>query len=77
MNKTAAITGAASGIGQAACRRLLDTGWTVFGLDNARGRLNTVADGFAAYQGRFRPVVCDVGDAARVTAAFIPPDSRP
>lgn len=70
MSRTAAITGAASGIGQAACRRLLDAGWTVFGLDNARDRLDTVAGGFAAYQGRFRPVPCDVGDAARVTAAF-------
>jgi len=70
MTKIAAITGAASGIGQAACRRLLEAGWTVFGLDNARGRLNTVAGGFGAYQDRFRPVLCDVADAARVTAAF-------
>jgi NAD(P)-dependent dehydrogenase (short-subunit alcohol dehydrogenase family) len=70
MTKTAAITGAASGIGQAACRRLLDTGWTVFGLDNARGRLDAVANDFSTYQDRFRPVLCDVADAARVTAAF-------
>ncbi len=70
MKKTAAITGAASGIGQAACRRLLDAGWTVFGLDNARDRLDRVADGFAGFQGRFRPVLCDVADAARVAAAF-------
>jgi len=70
MSKTAAITGAASGIGQAACRRLLDAGWTVFGLDNARARLDEVAGGFAAYQARFRPALCDVADAARVTAAF-------
>ena len=70
MTGTAAITGAASGIGQAACRRLLDAGWTVFGLDNARDRLDTVASGFATYQDRFRPVLCDVADAARVTAAF-------
>ncbi len=70
MIKTAAITGAASGIGQAACRRLLDAGWIVFGLDNAKGRLDAVASGFAHYQDRFRPVVCDVADAARVTAAF-------
>ena len=70
MTRIAAVTGAASGIGQAACRRLLDAGWTVFGLDNARERLDSVARGFAAYQDRFRPVACDVADAARVTAAF-------
>ena len=64
MTRTAAITGAASCIGQAACRRLLDTGWIVFGLDNARGRLDAVAREFGAYQDRFRPVLCDVGDDA-------------
>jgi len=70
MTKSAAVTGAASGIGQAACRRLLEAGWIVFGLDNARGRLDAVAEGFGAYRDRFRPVLCDVADAARVTAAF-------
>lgn len=70
MSKTAAITGAASGIGQAAARRLLEHGWTVFGLDNAPPRLDSVAAEFAAFQDRFRPVPCDVTDAARVTAAF-------
>ncbi len=33
MNKVAAVTGAASGIGEAATRRLLKAGWTVYGLD--------------------------------------------
>jgi NAD(P)-dependent dehydrogenase (short-subunit alcohol dehydrogenase family) len=70
MMKTAAITGAASGIGQAAARRLLQAGWTVFGLDVAHERLATVAEGFAAFQDRFKPVVCDVADATRVVAAF-------
>jgi NAD(P)-dependent dehydrogenase (short-subunit alcohol dehydrogenase family) len=70
MSKIAAVTGAASGIGHAACRRLLQAGWTVFGLDNARGRLDAVAEGFAAYQDRFRPVVCDVADAAKVAGVF-------
>ncbi|HEY0182362.1 MAG TPA: SDR family oxidoreductase [Rhodopila sp.] len=68
--KVAAVTGAASGIGQAACRRLLAAGWTVFGLDVAEDRLEAVRDGFAAYQTRFQPVRCDVADAASVTAAF-------
>ena len=70
MNRTAAITGAASGIGRAASRRLLDAGWTVFGLDVAQARLDAVAGEFAAYQGRFRPVRCDVSDAADVAAVF-------
>jgi len=70
MNRTAAITGAASGIGRAASRRLLDAGWTVFGLDVAQTRLDAVAGEFAAYQGRFRPVRCDVSDAADVAAVF-------
>ncbi len=70
MTKTAAITGAASGIGQAACRRLLDAGWAVFGLDNAPDRLRVVSGEFAAFPGQFRPVLCDVADAAHVTAAF-------
>jgi NAD(P)-dependent dehydrogenase (short-subunit alcohol dehydrogenase family) len=70
MTRIAAITGAASGIGHAACRRLLDAGWTVFGFDNAPARLDAVTRGFADYQNRFRPILCDVADAARVTAAF-------
>jgi NAD(P)-dependent dehydrogenase (short-subunit alcohol dehydrogenase family) len=68
--KVAAITGAASGIGQAACRRLLEAGWTVFGLDVAADRLDAVRDGFALFQSRFRPLVCDVSNAASVGAAF-------
>jgi NAD(P)-dependent dehydrogenase (short-subunit alcohol dehydrogenase family) len=68
--KVAAITGAASGIGQAASRRLLEAGWTVFGLDLAEDRLNAVGDGFAEFHNRFRPVVCDVTDATSVGYAF-------
>jgi NAD(P)-dependent dehydrogenase (short-subunit alcohol dehydrogenase family) len=68
--KIAVITGAASGIGQAASRRLLGDGWTVFGFDVAEDRLDAVRDGFATFQTRFRPVVCDVGDAGSVGAAF-------
>src|SRR5665213_4606391 len=70
MAKTVAITGAASGIGRAAARRLLEQGWTVFGLDVAKSRLDAVAADFAAFQDRFKPVLCDVADAARVVAAF-------
>ncbi|MDR3532488.1 MAG: SDR family NAD(P)-dependent oxidoreductase [Rhodopila sp.] len=68
--KIAAITGAASGIGHAACRRLLEAGWTVFGLDLAKDRLESVGEVFSAYQDRFRPMVCDVGDAASINDVF-------
>ena len=61
MTKTAAITGSASGIGKAAAQRLLDAGWTVYGLDRAPQATDRSA---------FKPVHCDVSDAASVTAAF-------
>ena len=61
MTKTAAITGSASGIGKAATQRLLDAGWTVYGLD--RAEQTGARDGFV-------PVYCDVSDAGSVTAAF-------
>ena len=70
MGKIAAITGAASGIGQAASRRLLEQGWTVFGLDNAQPQLDAVAAGFTTFQDRFKPLLCDVTDDTRVVAAF-------
>jgi NAD(P)-dependent dehydrogenase (short-subunit alcohol dehydrogenase family) len=65
MGKTAAITGAASGIGQAAVMRLLGDGWTVFGLDISEDRLRATSN-----DPRFKPVVCDVADPNRVVAAF-------
>jgi NAD(P)-dependent dehydrogenase (short-subunit alcohol dehydrogenase family) len=63
MVQTAVITGAASGIGLAAARRLLDQGWRVFGLDLAAADLAPPA-------GRFIPIPCDVTDASRVAAVF-------
>jgi NAD(P)-dependent dehydrogenase (short-subunit alcohol dehydrogenase family) len=60
MNKTVAITGAASGIGKAATRRLASQGWDVFALDIAR----------IAVAPNITPLVCDVADAASVTTAF-------
>lgn len=70
MQRAVAITGAASGIGQAASRRLLAAGWTVFGLDVAQARLDAVAGAFSTYQDRFRPMICDVADADKVAGAF-------
>jgi NAD(P)-dependent dehydrogenase (short-subunit alcohol dehydrogenase family) len=65
MGRVAAITGAASGIGQAAAQRLLGEGWTVFGLDISEDRLRAVSN-----NPDYRPVACDVADANRVVAAF-------
>jgi NAD(P)-dependent dehydrogenase (short-subunit alcohol dehydrogenase family) len=65
MGRTAAITGAASGIGRAAARRLLGHGWTVFGLDLAEAALRATSN-----DANFKPVVCDVADPNRVVAAF-------
>jgi NAD(P)-dependent dehydrogenase (short-subunit alcohol dehydrogenase family) len=71
MDKAIAITGAASGIGLAAARRLLSQGWTVFGLDLATARLAAVVQDMPAPQaGRFKPMPCDVSDATKVVAAF-------
>jgi NAD(P)-dependent dehydrogenase (short-subunit alcohol dehydrogenase family) len=64
MTKIAAITGAASGIGKAAAARLLDAGWTVYGLDIRQPAAQP------HYQDRFKPIQCDVSDAASVTQTF-------
>ena len=69
-DRIAAVTGAASGIGEAACRRLLEGGWRVFGLDNAPQRLDVMQDRFAAFGTLFRPLPCDVSDSASVRGAF-------
>jgi NAD(P)-dependent dehydrogenase (short-subunit alcohol dehydrogenase family) len=60
MTRTVAITGAASGIGKAAARRLASQGWEVFALD--------IAPIPAAPN--VTPLACDVSDTASVTTAF-------
>ena len=57
--KTALVTGAAGGLGQAVCALLLQQGWTVCGLDRERRALPEAV--------RFVP--CDLTDAASVEAA--------
>jgi len=51
-----AITGTASGIGQAASRRLLDQGWTVFGRDAARYVTGTTIQVDRGTQAAFVPL---------------------
>ena len=67
---TAAITGAASGIGLAAARRLTAAGWTVFGLDLTAAGLAAAAATLGTGAAGFHPLPCDVADAAAVDAAF-------
>ncbi|WP_308798206.1 SDR family oxidoreductase [Agromyces silvae] len=68
--RTAIVTGAASGIGEATARRLVHEGAVVLGVDRNAERLAAVADELGD---RFRPCVVDLGlpDAPeRVMAAF-------
>src|SRR3954467_6202865 len=70
MNKVAAVTGAASGIGEAATRRLLKAGWTVYGLDLQADRLEAMETELSRYRDHFRPIICDVADSSSVGVAF-------
>jgi NAD(P)-dependent dehydrogenase (short-subunit alcohol dehydrogenase family) len=67
MSKTAVVTGAASGIGQGAARRLTGEGWTVYGIDVAPDRLEATR---ASLGGNFKPVACDIANADAISAAF-------
>lgn len=65
--KVAAITGAASGIGLACARALLDEGATVVLVDRAEDRLNALcAELGAEFGGRAKPLVLDLMDGAQV-----------
>jgi NAD(P)-dependent dehydrogenase (short-subunit alcohol dehydrogenase family) len=64
-NRTAVVTGAASGIGRACAARLLAEGATVVGADLAHPRPEPPGPG-----GRWDPVVADVRDEAAVASAM-------
>jgi len=68
MSNIAVVTGAASGIGEEACRDLLDKGWTVHGLDMTEEGLGCLVDAFSG--GDFHPVVCDVRSAETVQSVM-------
>jgi len=55
-----AVTGAAGGIGSAACRRLLASGATVLGLDRDSDGLARLGAGISA--ARFSGIVCDLSE---------------
>lgn len=65
-NKTALVTGGASGIGEATCRVLTDAGASVIVLDVDRQR----ADALAQELPGASTVICDITDEAQVRDAF-------
>jgi len=70
MDKIAAITGGASGIGRGTARRLLEEGWTVVALDVAEGQLDALRRDFASHGDRLHMQVCDVTSVESVAGAF-------
>jgi NAD(P)-dependent dehydrogenase (short-subunit alcohol dehydrogenase family) len=68
MSQIAVVTGAASGIGQEACRDLLAQGWTVFGLDVTEAGLAAATD-LLSNDG-FHTRICDVRSAETVKSVM-------
>lgn len=68
MSNVAVVTGAASGIGEEACRDLLAQGWTVHGLDVTEEGLAQSSERLA--NGHFHPMVCDVRSAETVQSVL-------
>ena len=65
MTKTAFISGVTAGIGQAAARRFVGSGWSVIGTGRRRERLDALA---AELGERFRPIALDMRDIAAAEA---------
>ena len=70
MNQTAVITGAASGIGRATVKRLLDDSWKVVALDQSADGLARLAAEIDAPAGQLLTRICDVTSEASVAQAF-------
>jgi 2,3-dihydro-2,3-dihydroxybenzoate dehydrogenase len=76
MTAIAAITGAASGIGLATTRRLLNEGWTVIALDISESQLAAARETLSNYADRLTTLVCDVTSATQVESIFAQIKSR-
>jgi serine 3-dehydrogenase len=63
MTKTAFISGATAGIGQAAARRFAGSGWNVIGTGRRQDRLDALAEELGE---RFRPIAFDMRDIPAV-----------
>lgn len=75
-DRTAFITGASSGFGEAAARRFLGAGWRVVATGRRRVRLEALADAGAG--DRLHVAAFDIRDADAMAAAIdaLPPDFR-
>lgn len=71
-NKTAIVTGAASGIGLAIAQAFVRQGAAVHIVDRNKAEAQAVADKLIAGGGRAQAHECDVSDAASVRSAFGP-----
>ncbi len=65
--KVALITGAASGVGRATARQMIDEGAKVFGIDINKEGLDLIAEELGA---NFKPAVCDISNREASHAAI-------
>lgn len=69
MERTAVVTGGASGIGKRTVERLLQEGWKVWAFDISDSGLHALSEQYKGNPG-FRARKCDVSSLQSVTAAF-------